>query len=99
MRVLESCVCVCVCVCAHSCLLALFPIMYGRRTALSHKLLSYSQLPMRAHHGQAGDVAVLDTVCGLLLHLGQDVSDNLGVVIGRLLRAGDIDRDEAKLGP
>lgn len=54
---------------------------------------------MRAHHGQAGDVAVLDAVCGLLLHLGEDVSDDLGVVIGGLLGAGDVDRDKAQLWP
>lgn len=54
---------------------------------------------MRAHDAQAGNVAVLYTVGGLLLHLGQDIADNLGVVVGRLLGTGDIDGDEAELRP
>ncbi|OHW93808.1 hypothetical protein CSPAE12_07533 [Colletotrichum incanum] len=38
-------------------------------------------------------------VGGLLLHLGQDVADDLGVVVGGALRARDVDSDIAKLGP
>lgn len=71
----------------------------SKRTALSHQLLGYSQLPVCAHHGQAGDVTVLNAICGLLLHLGQDVTDDLGVVIGGLLGAGDVDSDKAELRP
>lgn len=54
---------------------------------------------MRAHDTQTSDVAVLNAVGGLLLHLGQDIAHDLGVVIGRLLGAGNIDGDEAELGP
>ncbi|CCF39668.1 hypothetical protein CH063_10438 [Colletotrichum higginsianum] len=44
-------------------------------------------------------MAVGNAVGGLLLHLGQDVADNLGVVVGGALRARDIDGDIAELGP
>lgn len=54
---------------------------------------------MGAHDTQTGDVAVLDAVAGLLLHLGQDIANDLGVVVGRLLGARDVDGDEAELGP
>lgn len=50
---------------------------------------------MRAHDGQAGNVPMLDAVGGFLLHLGEHVADDLGVVVGGLLGAGDIDGDEA----
>lgn len=42
---------------------------------------------------------MLDAVGGLLLHLGQDIADDLGVVVGRLLGARDIDGDVGQLGP
>lgn len=54
---------------------------------------------MRAHDGQRGDVAVLDAVGGLLLHLGEHVADDLGVVVGGLLGARDVDGDVAELRP
>lgn len=54
---------------------------------------------MRAHDAQTGDVAVLHTVGGLLLHLGEDVANNLGIVIGGLLWSGDVHGDERELRP
>jgi hypothetical protein len=54
---------------------------------------------MGAHDGQRGDVAVRDAVGGLLLHLGEHIADDLGVVVGGLFGAGDVDGDEGQLGP
>lgn len=54
---------------------------------------------MGAHDAETGDVAVGDAIGGLLLHLGQDVADDLGVVVGGTLGAGDVDGDIAELGP
>lgn len=54
---------------------------------------------MRPHDTQTRDVPVLHPVRRLLLHLGQHVADNLGVVVGPLARARDIDGDEAELRP
>jgi hypothetical protein len=44
-------------------------------------------------------VAVLDAVGGLLLHLGEHIADDLGVVVGGLLRAGDVDGHVRQLRP
>lgn len=68
-------------------------------TTLPHELLCDAQAAVGAHDAQAGDVAVLDAVAGLLLHLGQDVADDLGVVIGALLGTCYVDGDEAELRP
>ncbi|KAK2729580.1 hypothetical protein CKAH01_02554 [Colletotrichum kahawae] len=38
-------------------------------------------------------------VGGLLLHLGEHIADDLGVVVGCALGAGDVDGDIAELGP
>lgn len=54
---------------------------------------------MRAHDTQAGDMAVLHPVRRLLLHLGQDVADDLGVVISRLGRARNVDGHIGQLRP
>lgn len=54
---------------------------------------------MRAHDTQAGNVAVWDTVGRLLLHFCNDIADNLGVVVGALGGARDVDGDEAELRP
>ncbi|OLN86428.1 hypothetical protein CCHL11_06393 [Colletotrichum chlorophyti] len=40
-----------------------------------------------------------DAVRGLLLHLGQDIADDLGVVIRGVFGARDVDGDIAELGP
>jgi hypothetical protein len=45
---------------------------------------------MRAHHGERGDVPVLDAVGGLFFHFCQDVADDFGRVVRRLLRARDL---------
>lgn len=42
---------------------------------------------------------MLHTIRGLLLHLGEHVADDLGVLVGVLLGAGDVDGDVAELGP
>lgn len=44
-------------------------------------------------------MAVLDAVRGLFFHFGEDIADDLGVVIGGLCGAGDVDRHEGELGP
>ena len=44
-------------------------------------------------------MAVLDAVGGLLLHLREDIADDLGVLVGVLLGARDVDGDVAELGP
>jgi hypothetical protein len=54
---------------------------------------------MGAHDAEAGDVAMGDAVGGLLLHLGQDVADNLGVVVGPPHGPRDVDGDIAELRP
>lgn len=54
---------------------------------------------MRAHHTETGNVSMLHAVRRLLLHLGEDIADDLGVLVGVLLRARDVDGDVAELGP
>lgn len=54
---------------------------------------------MRPHNGQTGNVTVLNAVGGLLLHLSEHIADDFGVVVGRLLGAGDVDGNEAQLRP
>lgn len=54
---------------------------------------------MRPHHTQARNVPVLHAIRRLLLHLGQHVAHNLGVVVGPLARARDVHRHEAELRP
>lgn len=64
--------------------------VFARLTALAHELLGEAEAAVRAHHGEGGDVAVLDAVGGLLLHLREDVADDLRRVARRLFRAGDL---------
>ena len=73
--------------------------LQDRRTALAHQLLSNPQPTVRPHDAQAGDVAMRHAVRRVLLHLGQDIAHDLGIVVGRLLGAGDVDGHEAELGP
>lgn len=54
---------------------------------------------MRAHDTQAGNVSMGDPIRRLLLHLGENIADDLGVLVGVLLRTRDIDSHEAELGP
>ena len=54
---------------------------------------------MGAHNGERGDVAVRHAVGRLLLHLGQDISYDLGVVIGRLFGPRHVDGDIRQLRP
>lgn len=54
---------------------------------------------MRAHDAQTGDMTMLDSIGGILLHLRKHVSDDTGVVIRRLLWTGDIDGDVGELWP
>lgn len=54
---------------------------------------------MRAHHAETGNVTMLHAVRRLLLHLGEDIADDLGVLVGVLLGARDVDGDVAELGP
>lgn len=54
---------------------------------------------MRAHDAQTRDVAVLDPIGGLLLHLGEDIADDFGGVVGGFLGAGDVDGDVGELRP
>lgn len=42
---------------------------------------------MRAHDTERGNVTVLNSIAGLLLHLRENIADNLGWVVGCLLRA------------
>ncbi len=50
---------------------------------LIHKLLCQSKSPMRSFDSQGSDVPVRIIVSLLLLHLGQDVADNVaGAVLG-----------------
>lgn len=71
----------------------------GRRTALPHELLGDTQPAVGAHDAQRGDVTVGDAIGGLLLHLGEHVADDLGVVVGGLLGPRDVDGDVAQLRP
>ena len=54
---------------------------------------------MRPHNGYARDVPVLDPVAGVLLHLGEDIADDLGVVIGALLGPRHVYGHVAELRP
>ncbi len=54
---------------------------------------------MRAHDAQARDVPVLHAIHGLLLHLREDVADDLGGVVGGARGAGDVDGDVGELWP
>lgn len=71
----------------------------GLRTTLPHQLLGDAEPSVRAHHAQARDVAMLDPVRGVFLHLGQDVADDAGVVVGGFGRARDVDGDVGELWP
>lgn len=71
----------------------------GKPTALAHQLLSDAEAAMGAHDAEGGDVAVGDAVGGLLLHLGQHVADDLGVVVGSLGRARRVHRHVAQVRP
>ena len=71
----------------------------GGRTALTHELLGDAQAAVGAHDGQRGDVAVLDAVGGLLLHLGEYIANDLRVIVGRLLGPADVDGNVRELGP
>jgi hypothetical protein len=62
----------------------------GKRTALAHQLAAEAEAAVCAHDAEAGDVPVRDAVGGLLFDLGEHVADDLGVVVGRLGRAGDL---------
>ena len=70
-----------------------------KHTTLPHQLLRNAQSSMSPHHRQAGNVPVLHPVRRLLLHLGQDVADNLGVVVGALGGPRHVDGDIRKLRP
>lgn len=59
-------------------------------TALSHQLLGKSQPPVSAHHTQAGDVAMLNAISGVLLHLGEHITDDLRRIVGALGWARDL---------
>ena len=54
---------------------------------------------MCAHDAQAGNMTMLNSIGGILLHLRKHVSYDARVVIGRLLRARDIDGDVGELWP
>jgi hypothetical protein len=43
---------------------------------------------MGPHHAEGCDVAVLDAVLRIFFHLGQDVADDFGGVVGGFLRTG-----------
>lgn len=49
---------------------------------------------MRAHDTERGNVTMLNPIAGLLLHLCENVADNLGWVVGCLLRARYLERRE-----
>ncbi len=55
-------------------------------TALPHEFLRQPQSPMCPHYAERGDVTVLYAVGGVFLHFRQDVADDLGRVVGGLLR-------------
>lgn len=59
-------------------------------TGLPHELLGESEAAVRAHHGQRGDVAVLDAVGRLFFHFGEDVAYDFGWVVGGFRGAGDL---------
>jgi hypothetical protein len=70
-------------------------VRHGRRraethTRLLHQLLGESQAAMRAHDGERGNVPVLHAVGRFFFHLGEDVADNLGGVVGGFWGAGDL---------
>ena len=56
-------------------------------TALPHKFLREPQSPMRAHHAEARDMSMLDTIRGLLFHLGKHIAHDLRWVVRRFLRS------------
>lgn len=47
---------------------------------------------MRAHDTERGNVTVRNTITGLLFHLCENVADDLGWVVGCLLRARYLER-------
>lgn len=52
---------------------------------------------MCTHDTERGNVTVRDAITGLLLHLCENIADNLWRVVGSLLRAGNLGREkEAK---
>ena len=51
------------------------------RTAFSTSTKAATEAPVRAHYGERGDVAVLNTVGGLFFHLGMDgLNDHNGII-------------------
>jgi hypothetical protein len=52
---------------------------------------------MCAHHTERSDVTVWHTITGLLLHLCENIADNLGWVVRCLLRAGYLEREKKKI--
>ena len=54
---------------------------------------------MCAHDAQASNMAMRHAVRRLFLHLGEHIADDLGIVVGVLLGAGDVDGYVAELGP
>jgi hypothetical protein len=49
---------------------------------------------MCAHDTERSDVTVRDAITGLLLHLCENIADNLWWVVGSLLRAGYLGREK-----
>lgn len=70
-----------------------------RLTALAHQLLRDPQPAVRAHDAEARDVPVRHPVGRLLLHLGEHVAHDLGVVVRAAPRAARVHRHEAQLRP
>lgn len=68
-------------------------------TTLPHQLLRDPQPPMRPHDAKAGDVPVLHPVRRLLLHLGEHVPHDLGVVVRGALGARRVDGHVRELRP
>lgn len=54
---------------------------------------------MRPHDAQTGDMAVLHPIGRLLLHLGENIADDFGRVVGGFLEAGGVDGDVGELRP
>ena len=54
---------------------------------------------MRPHDTQTSDVTMLYAIRRILLHFGEYIADNAGVVVGGFLGTGDVDGDVGELGP
>jgi len=62
-----------------------WPVGSSRHTTLAHKLLGQTQSPVCAHDTERCDVAVLNAILRVFLHLCKYVAYDLWRIVGCLL--------------